>query len=124
VRLAACIDGGERLAGGIERVQPVPDPVGTGKAASVPAEVRARSTDSGEFTGVRTARKHIGWYTRGLSGANAFRHRMNTLDTTREQLVAVNAFFDEQQALSDRLVYIDEDAAERGEPNRNEPLAA
>ena len=23
----------------------------------------------GEFTGVRTARKHIGWYTRGLSGA-------------------------------------------------------
>jgi tRNA-dihydrouridine synthase B len=34
----------------------------------------------GEFTGVRTARKHIGWYTRGLSGANVFRHRMNTLD--------------------------------------------
>ena len=48
----------------------------------------------GEFTGVRTARKHIGWYTRGLSGANTFRHRMNTLDTTREQLLAVNEFFD------------------------------
>ncbi|HEX7683092.1 MAG TPA: tRNA dihydrouridine synthase DusB [Trinickia sp.] len=82
----------------------------------------------GEYTGVRTARKHIGWYTRGLSGANAFRHRMNTLDTTREQLVAVNAFFDEQEALSDRLVYVDETSAEstagRGEPNRNEPLAA
>jgi tRNA-dihydrouridine synthase B len=78
----------------------------------------------GEYTGVRTARKHIGWYTRGLSGANAFRHRMNTLDTTRDQLVAVNAFFDEQQALSDRLVYVDEDTAEHGEPNRNEPLAA
>jgi len=78
----------------------------------------------GEYTGVRTARKHIGWYTRGLSGANAFRHRMNTLDTTREQLVAVNAFFDEQQALSDRLVYIDDDTAAQAEPNRNEPLAA
>ncbi len=48
----------------------------------------------GEFTGVRTARKHIGWYTRGLSGAHTFRHRMNTLDTTREQLLAVNEFFD------------------------------
>ena len=78
----------------------------------------------GEYTGVRTARKHIGWYTRGLSGANAFRHRMNTLDTSREQLVAVNAFFDEQQALSDRLVYVDEDTPAHTEPNRNEPLAA
>jgi tRNA-dihydrouridine synthase B len=71
----------------------------------------------GEFTGVRTARKHIGWYTRGLSGANTFRHRMNTLDTTKEQLLAVNEFFDAQKALSDRLVYVDEsgdadDAAE------------
>lgn len=61
----------------------------------------------GEFTGVRTARKHIGWYTRALAGANAFRHRMNTLDTTREQLAAVNAFFDAQKALSERLVYSD-----------------
>ena len=80
----------------------------------------------GEFTGVRTARKHIGWYTRGLSGANSFRHRMNTLDTTRDQLDAVNAFFDAQEALSDRLVYVEEvdEAAERAEPNRNEPLAA
>ncbi|SAL28076.1 nifR3 family TIM-barrel protein [Caballeronia peredens] len=71
----------------------------------------------GEFTGVRTARKHIGWYTRGLSGAGTFRHRMNTLDTTKEQLLAVNEFFDAQKALSDRLVYVDEsgdadDAAE------------
>ena len=82
----------------------------------------------GEFTGVRTARKHIGWYTRGLSGANAFRHRMNTLDTTREQLVAVNAFFDAQEALSDRLVYVedgtDDEATKTGARPRNEPLAA
>ena len=63
----------------------------------------------GEFTGVRTARKHIGWYTRGLAGAQAFRHRMNTLDCTREQLAAVNAFFDAQKAHSDRLVYLEEE---------------
>jgi len=62
----------------------------------------------GEFTGVRTARKHIGWYTRGLAGAQAFRHRMNTLDSTHEQLAAVNAFFDAQKAVSDRLVYEEE----------------
>ncbi len=74
----------------------------------------------GEFTGVRTARKHIGWYTRGLSGANGFRHRMNTLDSTREQLAAVNAFFDAQKALSDRLVYVDEDDA-RGPDESDDP---
>jgi tRNA-dihydrouridine synthase B len=78
----------------------------------------------GEFTGVRTARKHIGWYTRGLSGANAFRHRMNTLDTTREQLLAVNEFFDAQKTLSDRLLYIDDEANENGEPNNTDRLAA
>jgi len=65
----------------------------------------------GEFTGVRTARKHIAWYTRGLRGANVFRHRMNTLESTGEQLAAVNAFFDEQAQWSDRLVYVDEAGA-------------
>ncbi|WP_179091460.1 tRNA-dihydrouridine synthase, partial [Burkholderia pseudomallei] len=78
----------------------------------------------GEFTGVRTARKHIGWYTRGLSGANGFRHRMNTLETTREQLAAVNEFFDAQQALSDRLVYVDDEDGDRGEPDDSNQLAA
>jgi tRNA-dihydrouridine synthase B len=78
----------------------------------------------GEFTGVRTARKHIGWYTRALPGANAFRHRMNTLDTTREQWLAVNEFFDAQQALSDRLVYVEDQAEQSDEPTCNEPLAA
>jgi tRNA-dihydrouridine synthase B len=62
----------------------------------------------GEFTGVRTARKHIGWYTRGLRGAQGFRQRMNTLDTTAAQLAAVNEFFDAQKAVSERLVYVDE----------------
>ncbi|MCA8107777.1 tRNA dihydrouridine synthase DusB [Burkholderia sp. BCCIQ04A] len=79
----------------------------------------------GEFTGVRTARKHIGWYTRGLSGANGFRHRMNTLDSTREQLAAVNAFFEAQKALSDHLVYVDDEAENsRGEPDDHNQLAA
>ncbi|WP_347556035.1 tRNA dihydrouridine synthase DusB [Robbsia sp. KACC 23696] len=87
----------------------------------------------GEFTGVRTARKHIGWYTKVLKGANAFRHQMNTLDTTREQLAAVNAFFEEQKLLSDRLVYdAPDDAASAGidgsrdadHTDNSQPLAA
>ncbi|SDV48120.1 tRNA dihydrouridine synthase DusB [Chitinasiproducens palmae] len=77
----------------------------------------------GEFTGVRTARKHIGWYTRALAGSQAFRHRLNTLDSTREQLAAVNQFFDEQRALSDRLIYAAGDGDEAGEPHAPAPVA-
>lgn len=84
----------------------------------------------GEYTGVRTARKHIAWYTRGLAGANLFRHRMNTIEDTAAQLAAVNAFFDEQRALSDRLVYEDQATADSERPttgnndNNKELLAA
>lgn len=62
----------------------------------------------GELTGVRTARKHLGWYTRGLRGAHGFRQYMNTLDTARAQLAAANAFFDEQKAFSDRPIHVDD----------------
>ncbi len=60
----------------------------------------------GEYLGVRTARKHIIWYTKGLEGSHGFRQHMNTLDTTDEQLRAINRFFDEQMILHDRLTYV------------------
>ena len=46
----------------------------------------------GEFTGVRTARKHIGWYVQSLPAGEAFRQRMNALDHSVEQLAAVADF--------------------------------
>jgi tRNA-dihydrouridine synthase B len=49
----------------------------------------------GELTGVRTARKHIGWAVRALPGGEAFRAAMNTLDTCDAQLRAVKTFFDD-----------------------------
>ena len=48
----------------------------------------------GERTGVRVARKHIGWYVRTLNGGEQFRRRMNALESAKEQLSAVHAFFD------------------------------
>ncbi|OCZ64507.1 tRNA-dihydrouridine synthase B [Achromobacter xylosoxidans] len=47
----------------------------------------------GEHTGVRTARKHIGWYLDGLPGADSFRNRMNLIDNTRDQWRAVSEWF-------------------------------
>src|SRR5687767_3356266 len=65
----------------------------------------------GEQTGVRVARKHISWYTKGLAGSAAFRHAMNQLQTCAEQLAAVNEFFAELASRGQRLTYVEELAA-------------
>ena len=57
----------------------------------------------GEFLGVRTARKHIGWYVAGLPGGVAFRAQMNLIDQCDEQIAAVACFFDELGINMDRL---------------------
>jgi tRNA-dihydrouridine synthase B len=62
----------------------------------------------GEQTGVKIARKHIGWYTKGLVGASHFRHAMNQLQTVEEQIAATDEFFlaeDGLAATNDRLIY-------------------
>ncbi len=48
----------------------------------------------GEYTGVRVARKHIGWYSKGQRNGADFRRRVNRIDSTEEQLRATHAFFD------------------------------
>ena len=65
----------------------------------------------GEYSGVRMARKHISWYTKGLAGSASFRHAMNQLQTCAEQLNAVDEFFDELGGQGRRLQYIEELAA-------------
>ena len=57
----------------------------------------------GEYTGVRSARKHIGWYVDELPGGESFRSQMNTLETAEQQLAAVADFFDRLNTTSDRL---------------------
>lgn len=59
----------------------------------------------GEYTGVRMARKHIAWYTRGLKDSAAFRHAMNQLDSVTAQWAATDAFFRRAAERSQRLPY-------------------
>ena len=61
----------------------------------------------GEFTGVRSARKHIGWYVRALPGGEAFRAQMNTLVDAQAQLDAVSDFFDGLSDETDRMLEAD-----------------
>lgn len=57
----------------------------------------------GEYTGVRSARKHIGWYVKTLPGGEAFRTRMNALDDCQAQVKAVTDYFEELGACMERL---------------------
>ncbi len=65
----------------------------------------------GADTGVRIARKHISWYTKGLAGSASFRHAMNQLQSVEEQLAAVNRFFEQQAQQYEHLRYEEELAA-------------
>jgi tRNA-dihydrouridine synthase B len=49
----------------------------------------------GEASGVRSARKHIGWAVHGLPGGALFRARMNTLTEARAQWQALADYLDQ-----------------------------
>jgi tRNA-dihydrouridine synthase B len=65
----------------------------------------------GEDTGVKIARKHISWYTKGLIGAAHFRHAMNQLPTVDAQLAATDEFFLGYAAANDHPRYVEALAA-------------
>jgi tRNA-dihydrouridine synthase B len=49
----------------------------------------------GEARGVRTARKHLGWYLAGRPGGEALRRTFVRLETPAEQRAAVDRYFEE-----------------------------
>ena len=47
----------------------------------------------GAITGVKLARKHLGWYTKGLPGSAEFRNRVNFMDDPRAVVAALDEFY-------------------------------
>ena len=47
----------------------------------------------GEYSGVRIARKHIGWYCKRRSHTGLFRQKINQVETIQQQLDLVDEFF-------------------------------
>jgi tRNA-dihydrouridine synthase B len=64
----------------------------------------------GEYSGVRTARKHLGWYSQSWRGGQDLRDRFNQLESAEEQLALVDAWFVE--------------AAHRAESELDQPFIA
>ncbi|MCU5781189.1 NifR3 family TIM-barrel protein [Alcanivorax balearicus MACL04] len=84
-----------------------------GRLAPAPSveEVRARVLAHlsdlhdfyGTYSGVRIARKHLGWYTQSLPGGEHFRRGFNNLEKATDQRRAIEQFFQQISASSDRL---------------------
>ncbi|HCY63045.1 MAG TPA: tRNA dihydrouridine synthase DusB [Oxalobacteraceae bacterium] len=76
------------------------------EARQVMAEhLQAHYAFYGDYLGVRTARKHIGWYVRELPEGEDFRRRMNVLEQCADQLAALDSFFERQLRYGERLQY-------------------
>ena len=72
-------------------------------AALMQAHLEDHYTLYGNDTGVRSARKHVGWYTESLPGAEAFRDELNVLTDCAAQWAAVAAYFSRLADSYDRL---------------------
>jgi tRNA-dihydrouridine synthase B len=84
----------------------VPQPPGVGEVSSLmQAHLEDHYALYGDDVGVRSARKHIGWYTEGLPAANLFRDRLNVLTDTSSQLEAVRSYFSELADRHDRVPF-------------------
>jgi tRNA-dihydrouridine synthase B len=57
----------------------------------------------GDYLGVRTARKHIGWYVKSLPGGEVLREQINELEACDLQVVALEAYFDQLSLRMDRI---------------------
>jgi tRNA-dihydrouridine synthase B len=57
----------------------------------------------GEYTGVRMARKHISWYSKGQRHGAAFRQAVNRVETVEEQLQITKDFFDKNKLVREEL---------------------
>jgi tRNA-dihydrouridine synthase B len=55
---------------------------------------RAMLDHYGEVTGVKLARKHLGWYTKGLPGSADFRNKANFIDQPEQVLAEIARFYE------------------------------
>lgn len=69
----------------------------------------------GDLSGMRVARKHISWYTKGLKDSANFRHAMNQLQTIDDQLAAINDFFNGLEQQNSRIQYVIDELEINGE---------
>ena len=77
-----------------QRAVAVPDPSIDEQFALIAEHYDAILSHYGTITGVKMARKHLGWYTRGLPGSAAMRNHVNFIDDPVEVMANLRSFYD------------------------------
>ena len=77
------------LAGGGVR----PDPTIDEQLAIILTQYDEMQSLYGKVTGVNLARKHLGWYTKGLPGSAEFRNKVNQVDDPDTVIVMLREFY-------------------------------
>jgi tRNA-dihydrouridine synthase B len=75
----------------------LPDPGMDEQNAILIAHYRAMLEHYGADVGVKIARKHLGWYTKGLPGSAEFRNRVNFIDDPAQVLGELERFYEPLQ---------------------------
>jgi tRNA-dihydrouridine synthase B len=70
-----------------------PDPSMDQQLALILEQYDAMQSLYGTQTGVNLARKHIGWYTKGLTGSAEFRNSVNTQDDPKVVIAMLRDFY-------------------------------
>jgi tRNA-dihydrouridine synthase B len=91
------------IAHELEHGTPLPPPATRDVQRWLTAHLHEHHALYGEFSGVRSARKHIGWAVRALPGGEAFRAQMNGIDGAAAQLGALTRFFERLAERHERL---------------------
>lgn len=74
--------------------QELVDPTLETQLAVILEHYQAMLDHYGTDTGVKMARKHLGWYTRGLHGSASFRNMVNFVDDADEVMRLLREFYD------------------------------
>ena len=70
-----------------------PDPSIDEQLATILEQYDAMQSLYGTQTGVNLARKHIGWYTKGLPGSAEFRNKVNMQDDPKVVIAMLQDFY-------------------------------
>jgi tRNA-dihydrouridine synthase B len=72
----------------------LPDPGADEQYSVLVTHYRAMLAHYGQDVGVKIARKHLGWYTKGLPGSAEFRNRVNFIDDPAQVLGELERFYE------------------------------
>ncbi len=87
----------------LETGEQLPDPSLAQQYAIMIEHYEAMQNHYGPVIGVNMARKHIGWYTKGLNGSAEFRNRVNFIDDPAAVLASLAAFYERLLAAPEQI---------------------